>query len=206
MTRTELINHFIQSNCYKSYLEIGVDDPDNNFNKVICESKTGVDPYSDKLRIATHWNKDSSYLNEVSHRVTSDEFFESNNQKFDIIFIDGLHTEEQCTKDIINALEALTEGGMILVHDCLPPTEECQQRTCLLGWWGTSWKSFASLRMNNQNLTMYTVDTDCGIGVIQKGQQDLYPKKPLNWKLFARDKKRLMNIVGVEEIIKCGKI
>jgi hypothetical protein len=36
---------------------------------------------------------------------------------FDMVFIDGLHTEEQCTKDIAFARKHLTADGIIVFHD-----------------------------------------------------------------------------------------
>jgi hypothetical protein len=39
--------------------------------------------------------------------MTSDEFFEINKSTYDIIFIDGLHIDEQVERDIINGLKIL---------------------------------------------------------------------------------------------------
>ena len=50
-----------------------------------------------------------------THKMTSDEFFYNNNDKFDIIFIDGLHQYEQVIKDVKNSLNCLTKNGII---DC----------------------------------------------------------------------------------------
>ena len=41
-------------------------------------------------------------------------------QKFDIIFIDGLHEYDQVKKDIVNSLKFIDEKGFILIHDLLP--------------------------------------------------------------------------------------
>ena len=38
--------------------------------------------------------------------MTSDTFFKNNKDKFDVIFLDGLHTYEQTIKDINNAIKA----------------------------------------------------------------------------------------------------
>ena len=57
---------------------------------------------------------------------TSDEYFESikdTEVKYDIIFIDGLHHNEQVLKDVENSLKHLSEGGSIVCHDCLPSEE-----------------------------------------------------------------------------------
>jgi predicted O-methyltransferase YrrM len=53
--------------------------------------------------------------------ITSDAFFERSMVKFDVIFIDGLHEEHQVDRDIVNSLQHLNPGGIIVLHDCLPP-------------------------------------------------------------------------------------
>ena len=98
-------------NC--KYLEIGCFD-NKAFDTVPLpiDQKIGVDP----LRGGTH-------------RMTSDEFFKDNNLFFDVIFIDGLHTYEQCSKDVINSMKFLNKDGIIILHDMLPrsKTEETQE-------------------------------------------------------------------------------
>ena len=57
-----------------------------------------------------------------THRMTSDEFFEQSRRKFHVIFVDGLHLLDQARRDVDNAEKALRDGGVIVLHDCLPPT------------------------------------------------------------------------------------
>ena len=51
--------------------------------------------------------------------MTSDEFFELNNEKFDFVFVDGLE-HDQVRRDVENALRCLNPGGYIALHDMLP--------------------------------------------------------------------------------------
>ncbi len=48
---------------------------------------------------------------------TSDEFFEKNNKKFDIIYIDGWHEAPQVYKDINNSWNSLNTNGIIICDD-----------------------------------------------------------------------------------------
>ena len=158
MTRTEVINTLIERNNYKTYLEIGIDNPANNFNKIQIENRIGVDPYDKNLRVATHWNDFNmpSFANQIQYVMTSDKFFEQNEKFFDIVFIDGLHLDYQVKKDIENSLKFLNEGGVIVLHDCLPEKYEGQlERDIGHGWWGTVRETFALYRITREDLKMY---------------------------------------------------
>ena len=113
-------------------------------------------------------------------RKTSDIFFKENVDKFDIVFIDGLHTYEQVKKDIINSVECLNENGIVLVHDCLPDTmaKQAVPRYKML-WNGDVWKAIVECR-TNKDLDVYTCYADYGIGVIiKRPNRNLldYPRK-----------------------------
>ena len=79
-----------------SYLEIGVQN-ETVFKEIITSNKIGVDPVSGG-----------------THKMTSDEFFDQNEKFFDLIFIDGLHEYNQCKKDLINSVNFLNPGGIIV--------------------------------------------------------------------------------------------
>ena len=79
--RWELINTIIKNNNYSSYLEIGCFN-NECFDEINDIKKIGVDP-----------------LKGGTIRKTSDEFFRVNKEKFDIIFIDGLHEYKQIKRD-----------------------------------------------------------------------------------------------------------
>ena len=64
-TRYDLINAFIKARKYKSFLEIGTADG-ANFRAVECEKKVNVDPNA-----------------EATFRMTSDDFFRQNRDRFD---------------------------------------------------------------------------------------------------------------------------
>jgi hypothetical protein len=109
--RTDLLNHLATKYDLKRYLEIGVQVPALNFDKIKCEYKVGVDP--DPMAMTTY-------------TMTSDQFFKTfaHQHVFDLIFIDGLHTAEQVRKDFENALKILSPKGFIVMHDCNPEKEE----------------------------------------------------------------------------------
>lgn len=192
-SRTSIINHLVSKFNFKTYLEIGVRRGDN-FKKINIESKIGVDP-------------DSLYNSEFIIKETSDNFFQKNKSKFDIIFIDGLHLEFQVDKDITNALNALNTNGYVIMHDCNPPSEFHQRENYEIdgkfpAWNGTVWKSFVKLHMSSDNLRMYCVDCDWGIGIIKKGKsKKLKNKQQINYENLEKNRKELLNLISVKEFL-----
>ena len=149
-SRTELIQKLIIKKKYKDYLEIGCDN-DENFSQIKVENKVGVEP-----------------LKGGTLRMTSDEFFHQNRKKFDIIFIDGLHTYEQTIKDIDNSLKFLNSNGVICIHDCLPKKIWNQIVPRMYGHWnGDVWKAIVQTRTYNYADT-YTCTVDHGVGIVFK--------------------------------------
>ncbi len=183
MYRTELINGYIKKCGYKKYLEIGV-EKGMNFQEIEVEYKVGVDP--DPSSKATIFK-------------TSDDYFSTLDETFDIIFIDGLHLAEQVVKDIENSLNVLNEGGIIIVHDCLPDKESTQLREIQNGdWTGDVWKGWVELRTKRSDICMKVLDIDWGLGIIEKGKQKLIKiNKELNWNNFCENKKGWMNIISL---------
>lgn len=185
-TRYDLINYLIYLNDYQSYLEIGVSDG-YNFENVNAVKKYGVDP-----------NKNYEKL---THHMTSDQFFENNTETFDIIFIDGLHLSEQVILDIDNSLKVLNKNGTIVMHDCLPFSEDLQYREPAEHniWSGDVWKAFAHYRQN-EDLNMFTINTDYGLGVIQKGNQKTFQlPEILNWNFYVANRNEMMNVHSVSD-------
>jgi Methyltransferase domain len=184
MKRWDIINAFIKKYNYKSYLEVGTQDG-NCFKEIICEHKVCID-------IKKSYEK-------LTYEMSSDDYFKKFNDKFDIIFVDGLHTEEQTIKDIAGSLVILNENGTIIVHDCLPDTAEATaQHFC-----GTSYMAPIWYRMKITNVTVQVVDTDTGCAIIRRGKNNVYEEvtyeQARQYDYFASHKKELVNVLTVEE-------
>ncbi len=191
--RYEIINNIIKYKNYKDYLEIGCFN-DENFNKIKIENKIGVDPVSGG-----------------NIRKTSDEYFKSNKNLFDIIFIDGLHHYEQVHRDVINSLNVLKKDGIILVHDCLPLKARDQMiPRSHEKWNGDVWKSIVEFRTHS-NLDTYVCLADEGIGLIFKRSNrnilasNIKNFKKMNFSYFYKNYKDLLNIIDHENIYKILK-
>ena len=138
-------------------------------------------------------------------RKTSDEFFKENKNKFDIVFIDGLHTYDQVKKDILNSITCLKENGIILVHDCMPDSlsKQAVPRYRMV-WNGDVWKAIVDLRQR-EDLEIFTCEMDQGIGIIKKEKNTsiLEIKKParnLKFKDYYANYKNFLRVISVEEL------
>lgn len=181
--RVDLINEIVIKKNVKSYLEIGVFGGECLFN-VKAPKKVAVDPkFSFGLRHkAINYLKNYNY-NIQFHEIPSDNFFETNEQMFDLIFIDGLHTWQQLLIDIENSLKFISPNGLILMHDCLPLTKwealpaksyedfkQSKPDDVSPLWCGDGWKVLFDIKKQITDLELEVVDMDHGIGVIKNGE------------------------------------
>lgn len=178
MNRTELINLLLHKIGYKKkYLEIGLNNPNDNYFNVQCAYKECVDPYTyiecDYSDADTSFDREYVKEHVLTYQMTSDDFFRQNTKKYDVIFIDGLHIAEQVVRDIQNSLVCLNENGYIIVHDCLPICEEHQlEDRQSVTWNGSTWKALPNLSMID-GVTFRIVEMDEGCAIIQKYKDDL---------------------------------
>jgi hypothetical protein len=184
-TRTDLLNHLAEKYNLQNYLEIGVQVKALNFDKIICKYKISVDPDE---------NAKADFV------LTSDEYFEDfPKTKFDLVFIDGMHTSEQVKKDWINASMCLSNNGIIVFHDCSPETYErtiVPRPTPRGSWNGDVYKFVIGLQHK------YTVDIDNGCTVWHSVVNDVV-HKPIEctWEDFDKNRKELLNLISWDEFI-----
>ena len=98
-----------------SYLEIGVDAGDT-FRFVSAAYKAAVDP-------DFKFEPPPNTAGVAYFPMTSDEFFADcgpARRRFDVVYVDGLHTFEQTLRDVMNALLVLNRGGVVIVDDIIP--------------------------------------------------------------------------------------
>lgn len=197
---TELINTLIAKNGYKSYLEIGVGNPERNYFLIECEEKECIDPmyinedtvFEDKFNAMENLGKC------VSYKMTSDEAFEimPEDKKYDLIFIDGDHSEEQSGRDLINAFKHITENGTIVMHDTNPEFEEDTIYGDSVVWNGDAWKTVSKLR--EYGVTFYTHPEDYGVTVIKRTGSEKLPEKfepsNLTFSDFNSDRGKILNL------------
>lgn len=204
--RFDVINALLQQ--FKRptrYLEIGVRNPLDNFAKINASQKHSVDPGVEFKP------------NPVDFKLASDEFFEqlgagkllSQDFKWDVILIDGLHLADQVDRDISNALRHIADDGFVVLHDCNPPTEWHARENyaydltpARVMWNGTTWKALFRQRFNPE-VSVLCIDSDWGVGVIMKNR--MLPALTVNhnpyfeFRVFDATRSESINLMRYEE-------
>lgn len=184
---TDLLNYIAAKIGAKTYLEIGVQNPNNNFALIKVPIKTGVDPeVKGHARII---------------QLTSDEFFQCRGSiLYDLVFIDGLHHEDQVIRDTENSWKILNVGGVIMIHDCNPDREGITHvPRDSKEWTGNVYRATSRISAPLK----FTVGFDYGCCIIRKtyqgdelkfGQDWQYP-----WNIFDQNRQEWLNLKTVPE-------
>jgi hypothetical protein len=210
-TRTDLLNHLADKYNLQTYLEIGVQNPAINFDKIKIRAKQSVDPDPNARAIwcetsddfFEHWKPVVTI--DVTTKDSEQPEYISSDRRFDLIFIDGLHTAEQVKKDFENALKILSPDGFIVLHDCNPEKEEhtIVPRPTERGHWNGDVYKFAFAFYESPHV--FTVDIDNGCMVIQnKVGLRWNGVDYLNWDFFDENRKELLNLISWDEFVSIG--
>lgn len=102
-------------NSASKYLEVGV-SKGHTFNQLRFPLKHAVDPFF-RFDIGDYQQEGVTFFQQ-----TSDSYFTAKDQaiKFDIIFLDGLHTYDQTYRDFTHAIAHASESTIFIVDDTFP--------------------------------------------------------------------------------------
>lgn len=222
-TRVDVIRELLAVTRGASYLEIGVRDG-ICFEAVDAPTRVAVDPaFAFRVPVVawlrTHVLRATTGT--LFFRTTSDRFFRGPARRlgtFAVVFVDGLHTAEQSHRDVLNALERLEQGGVIVVHDCSPESAAAAAPTLaeamsmpgyLKRWNGDVYRTIVRLRTRS-DLRVVVLDADEGLGLVTRGRND-DPLRlsdadvdALTYDDLARDRRRLLGLrppTELDEII-----
>lgn len=190
---TQLLNDLIEKHNLKSYLEIGVQNPANNFDKIVCDYKIGVDPDVNGIGI---------------YMGTSDNYFSMLDSldvryiPFDLIFIDGLHRAGQVKHDFENSLRYLSDNGFILIHDVLPENEEgtvVPRQT--KRWWGDVYKFAMTMEQySGIDFKTFNIDEGCMLIWRDEAKRGNDSAVAIEWSTYVNCADGLLRITDTVEI------
>jgi hypothetical protein len=206
--RTTLLNYLAGKYNLKRYLEIGLQSPSQNFDKIQCEYKVSVDPDPNAHASFCMTSDDFFHVAFANKALIESGLYDGGHQlnAFDLIFIDGLHTAEQVQKDFENALKILSPNGFICLHDCNPEKEEhtIVPRPTERGHWNGDVYKFAVKIVKQAKVT---VDIDNGCMVVSPYSVNvLYftipETKNISWQYFDKHRKELLNLISWSDFVK----
>lgn len=157
------------TNCV-SYLELGSYNCDNIKNIIdsvdLC---VGVDIKKPEIEF-----KHDKYR---FFNCSTKDFFNSNKDIFDIIFIDASHKKEDVLSDFFSSYCALKENGLILLHDTYPMSE----RYLKDGYCSDAYKTIDYIKAVTRDFgEIVTIPVHPGISIFRKCVRQLYWKKSIN--------------------------
>jgi hypothetical protein len=168
-TKADLINHLADARGYRYYLEVCTPTSGGRYAE-IKRSK-----FASCLRLMYRCPESYHDGMAIDYRITDLDITEcltrmrDDARRVDIALLDSFHEYEQSLRDLTEGFGLISEGGTLVVHDCMPPRVEIAQPKFMPGEWsGATYEAFIDFVSNRSDLEFYTVDTDYGCGIIHK--------------------------------------
>jgi len=190
---TNILIHIAKLFNYESYLEIGINLPQECFDLIPCDYKISVDPNS-----------------KADYQITSNEFWKKIDkeieiercpEKYDLIFIDGEHTYKESKNDLTQSLKYLSPKGTIVLHDVKPWNEDSQKIPRISQQWnGDVWKTAVD-HIATANHLGYTIDCDYGVCCIHPFAEREQKSKSMTseYKIFKKYQDIYLNLISIEQ-------
>ena len=138
---------------------------------------------------------------------------------YDLILVDSWHTYDSSLRDMRLALSVLKEEGVLVVHDCLPPSAVLVEPSYVVGdWCGETYAAMIDFVAGDPALDVYTVDADFGCAMIRRRPAAGLPAGPTRpdpialagwgvgdpadrFRYFEAHSAGLLNLVSIEEFL-----
>ncbi len=154
----------------------------------------------------------------------------TDDNRIDICLIDGFHTYDCAIRDLTGAFDLLADGGVMVVHDCLPPSDSVATPGWIQGdWAGVTYKAYLDFVLGRDDLDYCTVETDWGCGIIVKNRVwkfmtddsssvrtsqlaadwfSIHNDDKIVFKFFMRNHKQLLRLIPARTFVQkfCGNI
>lgn len=212
--KTDVIHFLSESNGYASYLEICSPTTGGLYHKI---DRAKFSPCHRLMYKCPPDFDDNLAIDFRSADLETGKLIEDMHRRalrYDIVLVDSFHLYDISYRDLSDALSLIADGGTIVVHDCLPPSEDLVTPEPVPGaWCGASFVAFIDFVQTVRAIDYVTVDTDYGCGLIRKShvEQPALPRDLRSgWESIRHDTKAahrfmienkapLLHLVSVEE-------
>jgi hypothetical protein len=188
LSRARVVQGLLSLYAAPRYLEIGVSQG-ATFHSVKAARKVAVDPQFDFDVAAARSSQPEAHY----HAVTSDEYFgriAGPSERFDVIFLDGLHTFEQTLRDFTNAIYVVAPNGVIVIDDITPDSHFAAIRDLTIfrtlrvrniatsaSWMGDVYRLAFFIETFFQQLSYRTVADNHGQLIVWRGRRPSVPER-----------------------------
>jgi hypothetical protein len=220
--KAHIINHLATTRGYRNYLELCTPTSGGRYAEIEFSE------FENCIRLM--YNCPDSHVPldclPIDYRTTSLDIrkclssMRADGHLIDIALIDSFHDYDHSLRDLVEVFGLISDGGTLIVHDCLPPKPEIAQPQFTAGeWCGVTYQAFIDFVSHKHDLEFYTVNTDYGCGVIHKQTTPTNAKinkkredSLAKWQkkgddswatfaLFESHKQTLMNVISVKEFL-----
>src|ERR1700722_11416255 len=218
MRKYDIVNGLARKRGYQSYLEICTPSSGMTFARV---DRTQFPRCHRLLYRCPEGFTDGA---EITYRAANEDIsgLIASNARYDCVFLDPFHGYECSYRDLEIVLSLVSPHGVVVVHDCSPPTQDvCGPSPRQRRWCGCTYCAYIDFVFALPELSYYTVDTDFGCGVIQKAPaaQGTPVRKPdavvdlsESWRaarnrdadmysFFDQHRRDLLNLVSVRQFL-----
>jgi hypothetical protein len=180
-TKVEIIRHLSDINGYKTYLEFVTPTTGLAYANVdrskfeICHRLMYRCPDGFDDGMGIDFRTPELDISDCVRKIKDQKLL------YDVMLIDPWHEYETSYRDLKEAFDLVRVGGSIVVHDCLPPSEEVITPHFIPGGWGgLTYRAYMDFVLSRDDLRYFTVDTDWGCGVIGKLPRETSLKRGFN--------------------------
>jgi hypothetical protein len=157
--------NFLKSNNFESYMNIGIGNAGSfmvetyiqpNLKRSVAVDNTSYGRFTnmDHIKQRINWLKENTEISIEFFNMNSKVYFDNQDEKFDIIFIDGDHEYEGVKLDYDNCVNRLNDGGYLVFHDV---------KSLLCPGVVRLWNE-----IKNENCIEFVFGPKCGIGLWKK--------------------------------------
>ena len=212
-TKFYLVNWFGKKFNFSSFLEISTLISGNKFDKVdsnLFKIKECINYYveehgQDYAKFGNTYYKDHDFP-----ILPFDDYLKKiidKNQKYDVIFLDAYHTVEHTIRDLEAALSLLSKKGVIIVHDCCPPSEALAGPLKKGNWSGQTYEGYIRFLLKHSKFENFVIDIDYGCGIIRPHVKSKVIRdfavdvdKLSSWEYFWEHHKKLLNLESIDKL------